>query len=704
MIYVRNIIGKFFPSWQLLLISFLMYAACKQPKQNRLASASSPYLLEHADNPVDWYEWGDAALEKSKKENKPLLISIGYSACHWCHVMEEESFMDTAVARLMNENFICIKIDREERPDIDNIYLAACQLVTGSAGWPLHAFALPDGKPFFAGTYYTKQSWMSLLKQISTAYHKQNKMVALQARALANGIFKPEIDLQTDTNSTAISTNAYHLFFDSLLLKLDTLNGGLKGAPKFPTSTINAFLLQYSSITNNPIALNAATNSLTKMALGGIYDQIGGGFARYSVDSLWRIPHFEKMLYDNAQLLSLYAQAYQITGNSFFKTIATETAAFVQTVLTARGGGFYSSVNAVTAAGEGEYYAWTWNEIADVVKQDDNPFSTYFGVTKTGNWQGGKNILAAELQPKEFALKNRFDTSAFEAGLKSFKKRALEIRKKRPQPTVDQKILTSWNALMITGFLDAFAAIGDPSYLNQALECARFLEKNIIQSNGNLWRGYTKDKVSIPGLLEDYAFLSDAFIRLYVLTLDKHWLNLSQQLAAQAIKNFYDPKVGMFYTSLPAVAPLGVNKFELADNALPSSNAIMAKLLYNLGVYFQNDDYLAKSSAMVSKIAGNSIQADQRFYASWYTTASYFAFGIKEVAIIGKDAVTKTRLMQERFLPLAFFMGSEGEEHLPLLKGKLKQDNTFIYVCTNKTCKKPTDSVTEALLLLETGY
>lgn len=464
------------------LLLLILLASCSGKKQNRLAKASSPYLQEHADNPVDWYEWGDEALQKAAKENKPLLISIGYSACHWCHVMEKESFMDTAVARIMNENFVCIKVDREERPDIDNVYTNACQLLTGGSGWPLNAFALPDGKPFFAGTYYAKDSWASMLKNIAAAYQKQNKKIVLQAQALANGIAKLEVSLLQNSTADSIGKTESLALFDSVYQQLDLRNGGLRGSPKFPSPVLIEYLLQHAFLTGDKRALNAAQITLTQMALGGIYDQIGGGFSRYATDSLWRVPHFEKMLYDNGQLLSVYAHAYQLTGNVFFKNIVEETAAFIERELRSPDGGFYSSLNADTKEGEGSYYTWKTAEANTVT----SAVLQYYNFSEKGNWEEGKNILYASFTPVDFAKQNNFDVASFTKQVSAAKERLLLERAKREKPSVDDKVLASWNALAVKGFLDAYAAIGDEHYLRTALTTAGFLESKMMEQSGRL--------------------------------------------------------------------------------------------------------------------------------------------------------------------------------------------------------------------------
>ncbi|MEI9942987.1 MAG: thioredoxin domain-containing protein [Chitinophagaceae bacterium] len=679
-----------------------LLAACNNSEkqiQNRLSKASSPYLQEHADNPVDWYEWGDEAIAKAKAENKPLLISIGYASCHWCHVMEKESFMDTAVARIMNENFINIKVDREERPDIDNIYTNACQLLTGgNSGWPLNAFALPDGKPFFAGTYYTKESWLNLLGQISKAYKEQNKKVQLQASSLTYGIINMDVSLvKADSQTTVITQKSYRNYFDSIYKKVDPVNGGLKGSPKFPTPSLWEFMLQYHYLTGDKVALNTVTNTLEKMALGGIYDQAGGGFARYATDSLWRIPHFEKMLYDNAQLISLYAHAYQVTKNDFFKNIVFETTAFIDRELTAPGGGFYSSLNADTESGEGEFYAWEFNEIKKAFDdQQAGLLMSYYNIRQTGNWEKNKNLLYASYSPGTFAIANKISMNDFNNLLINTKKALLAERNKRIKPSVDDKVLTSWNALMLKAYADAYTAIGDTSFLKRALSNAVFIEKNILGSDGHLWRNFRNGKASVDGFLDDYALLAKAYIKLYQVSFDKHWLSLAQKITDYAISNFYDGQTGMFYYTSTASGKLAVRKIEILDNVIPSSNAVMGEVLFSLNIYFENNSYLQKSSEMLSKTAGK-LESLTSYYSQWCYLAGLFAFGTYEVAIMGRDARQKNEEIQKNYLPKCVFLGGTDEENLPLLENKLAGSRTLIYVCTNKTCKLPVEDVAKAL-------
>jgi uncharacterized protein len=674
----------------------LVCCSCGNDRQNKMAKASSPYLRQHADNPVDWYPWGDDALKKAKTENKPLLVSVGYAACHWCHVMEQETFTDTTVARIMNENFVCIKVDREERPDIDNIYSSACQLLTGSSGWPLHAFALPDGRAFFAGTYYSKQSWLSLLKQISQAYKTQHNKVVLQAQGMANGIAARELSLLTRDNTQPFSKDAYRQVFDSIRIMLDVNNGGTAGTPKFPAPYVTEFLLQNYFLTGNKKALEAATTTLTKMALGGIYDQVGGGFSRYAVDSQWHIPHFEKMLYDNAQLLSAYAHAYQVTKNPLYKTIMEETAACLERDFESPEGGYYSSLNADTKEGEGVFYSWTAEAFQKIATTGNKYMAAYYNITDNGNWQDNSNIPYASETPAGFAAKNNMNPENFQRQLTGFKQQLFNERSKRINPSVDKKIITAWNALTIKAWLDAYAALGNSLYLDKAIANAEFIEKNMINSHGKLWRSYMDGKGSITAFLEDYSYLCDAFIQLYQLTFDTHWLSLSRQLAQQSVKNFKAVTDSVLFVSTDGAGDFGIQSIPLADNAMPAANAVMARALYYLSVYYQNDDYLSASRVMLSRVTGLLNKKESLYYTSWVYLAGLFAYGTNEVVIIGPEAKSKNVELHKNYYPQAVFMGSTGDENLPLLEGKKSGNKTLIYVCTNKTCKRPLEEPSDA--------
>ncbi|MEQ1796832.1 MAG: thioredoxin domain-containing protein [Lacibacter sp.] len=685
----------------MLLLVILHGCSNQQNKQqkNRLENASSQYLKEHADNPVNWYEWGDEALAKAKLENKPLLISIGYSSCHWCHVMERESFMDTAVARLMNESFVCIKVDREERPDIDNIYVHACQLLNnGEAGWPLNAFALPDGKPFFAGTYYSKENWVELLKQITDSYKHKNGKVVLQANSITYGIIdNDQLLFKSGKEKNKVSKEMYQSLYENVGMRIDFTNGGLKGKQKFPNPSLCEFLLQYHYLTGNEMALNAAVNTLTKMALGGIYDYIGGGFARYSTDSLWRIPHFEKMLYDNGQLVSLYAHAYQLTKNDFFKKTLTETIAFVDRELTSPQGGFYSSLNAETEGVEGVFYTWSFDDFNKTVGTENAKLVTeYYNILPQGNWEKKQNVLFATKQPAEFAVAKKLDTAEFTHLLNEARNALFVARNKRLQPTADTKILTSWNAIMLRGYLDAYTATGNEAYLQKALINAAFLEKNMLSPDGSLKRNYKDGKASVNAFLDDYAWMSWAYIKLYQVTFNKHWLIQAKKITDYSLENFYDKASGMFYYAAANSVNLVVKKMEVQDNVIPSSNAVMAGVLYSLGTFFSDSNYVNKSLRMLSVVSGNMNKMPE-YYAQWCLLSGLKAYGSYEVAVMGTNALTRNLDLQRNYLPTCLFMGETNNENLPLLKDKFQNGKTMIYICSNEVCKFPVEAVENAL-------
>lgn len=663
---------------------------------NQLADAKSPYLQQHADNPVNWREWGPEALEKAKKENKPLLISIGYAACHWCHVMEHESFMDSSVAKLMNENFIPIKIDREERPDIDQIYMNAVQLISGSGGWPLNAFALPDGRPFFAGTYYPKDQWKQVLKQISDVYKNDQDKVVQQAEQLTQGIKSQEVITVPGDSTMEFSKTTYTEVFENWQSMIDFKKGGYNRAPKFPLPVGWEFLMQYHYLTGNETALEAVKITLDEMAKGGIYDQIGGGFARYSTDAEWFAPHFEKMLYDNGQLVSLYAYAYKLTKDETYAEVIRETLNFIEREMTDSNGGFYSSLNADSEGEEGKFYVWTQDEIDEVL--DEEPaklISDYYQVKKSGNWEHGKNILYRKASKKEFAKNSKLTAEQWDKILSKSNDKLLKVREERIRPSTDDKILTSWNALMLTGYVDAYLALGEEKYLKTALKNARFMEDNMLRENGRLWRNYKDGAAGIEAFLDDYALLADAYIHLYQATFDVHWLHQAKTITDYAIAHFKDENSGMFFYTSDQSEALIARKMEISDNVIPSSNSVMANVLYKLGEYYYHQPYITKSKTMLNHVS-EEISQGGPYYANWAMLMGLMAYEPNEVAIMGEQAKEKNETLQKEYLPTSLFMGGNAE-NLPPLENKLVQGDTRIYVCRNRVCKLPVNEVEEAL-------
>ncbi len=662
---------------------------------NQLIHESSPYLLQHAHNPVNWYPWGKEALDKAKKENKLILVSIGYAACHWCHVMEHESFEDEEVAKFMNDNFVAIKVDREERPDIDQVYMNAVQLITGSGGWPLNCITLPDGRPIYGGTYFPKAQWMDLLKKVSEFVKQNPEKAEQQAKSLTEGVQSSEMiianaEKEVFTKSDLISV------FDNWKSNIDFTHGGHNRAPKFPLPIGYQFLLHFNYLTQNSDALKAVITTLDKMADGGIYDQIGGGFSRYSTDAYWKVPHFEKMLYDNAQLVSLYSAAYQKTKDPKYKIIVEETLEFIQRELTSQEGGFYSSLDADSEGEEGKFYVWTMKEIEDALGDKASLIIDYYNVSEKGNWEHGNNILIKSESDIRFADAHNITESELQEQVLEAKEILLKERAKRIRPGLDDKILTSWNALMLKAYIDAYRVFGNKKYLDVALKNANFINDKIKSTDNRLYRNYKNGKASINAFLDDYAFTIEAFISVYQATFNEKWLKEAQQLNSYAMAHFYDEKSGMFYYTSDSDPALIARKMEVTDNVIPSSNSQMAKNLFVLGQYFYDDDYIQKSKKMLNNVKQDALSGGA-YYANWDILMAWFASEPYEVAIVGNDFEAKRKEFDTHYFPNVLLSGGKDEGTLALLQYKLNEGKTTIYVCQNKACQLPVTEVKEAL-------
>lgn len=670
--------------------------------KNRLAKASSPYLLQHVHNPVDWYEWGEEAFQKAREEDKPLIISIGYSACHWCHVMARESYMDEDVAQIMNDYFVAIKVDREERPDIDQIYIDAAQLLNGNAGWPLNVFALPDGRPFWAGTYFPKENWLRVLAQLVDAYSNNRSVVREQAENLTKGVNNMQKIQVVEGEDSVFDQKVYKKLYDVWQVKIDKAKGGFRGRQKFPMTSGWEFLLQYHYLTGNERTLQDVNKTLTAMAFGGIYDQVGGGFSRYATDEDWFAPHFEKMLYDNAQLVSLYAQAYRLSGKPLYEEVIKETLHFVSRELTSEEGGFYSALNAESEGKEGAFYVWTAAEIKAVLDEEKaHLFQAYYNVIPEGNWEGDKNILFRNRTEAGFAEVVELPQSLVEIQIHSAKRQLLSVRNKRIRPSTDDKILTSWNALMLTGYLEAYRSLGEENYYEIAVKNAAFLKHKMIGEKGELYRNYKDGKASIPAFLDDYAFLAEAFVHLYQVSLEKNWLEEARQLVDYTVTHFYDPHSGLFYYTSNASDSLVARKIQITHNEMPSSNATMATVLYTLGNYLEVKEYLKIAKAMVLKITP-WLQKGAPYFGKWAQAYGLMGAIPFEVDIMGDEAQDMSFKMQNHYLPTTLFSGGQ-TENLPLLKQKLVSEETRIYVCRNKVCQQPETSTDKALEQIAKG-
>ncbi|MFK7832738.1 MAG: thioredoxin domain-containing protein [Winogradskyella sp.] len=672
----------------------------ESPKSNDLINETSPYLLQHAYNPVDWKAWNDTSLNQAKEENKLIVISVGYSACHWCHVMEEESFQNDSVAKLMNENFINIKVDREERPDIDQIYMNAVQLMTGSGGWPLNCITLPDGRPVFGGTYFSKKQWTKILEDMSRLYKNDPDKVIAYAEDLTEGLKRSDL-IVVNKERIPFNKTQFKPIVNQLKNTLDFKNGGQKNAPKFPMPTNLNFLLRYGFQNNDKELQEFVMTSLCKMANGGIYDQIGGGFSRYSVDQKWHVPHFEKMLYDNAQLVSLYSKAYQLTKNDNFKTIVTETLRFIDKDLTHAEGGFYSSIDAVSKNEEGKqeegvFYTWSKEELQNALGEDFDLFQTYYNINTIGKWENNQYILYKTQTDEEFVKDNDLSLADLNVKIEFWKSTLYQIRSLRKQPRTDDKILTSWNALMLKAYVDAYRVFGEQSYLDKAIKNAVFIKKNQMKPDGALFRNYKDGESTIEGFSEDYAHTIAAYIELYQATFNEEWLTTAKLLMDHAITHFLDDKTSMFYFTNHKASNLIVRKTEVLDNVIPSSNSVLAESLFKLGHYYSNKTYSDLAKQMLSNV-NSDIEKTPSGYTNWLVLYLNYSNPFYEVAISGSNAKDKLKELDQSFVPNALISGAQNDSDLPLLKNKFIDGDTYIYVCVNGTCKMPVIDTKKAL-------
>lgn len=665
---------------------------------NALVNESSPYLLQHAHNPVNWYAWNSATLEKAISENKLLLISIGYSACHWCHVMEHESFESEEVAALMNAHFINIKVDREERPDIDQLYMHAVQLMTGRGGWPLNCIALPDGRPIYGGTYFNKEQWINVLNQISDFYKNAPLKCDEYAQELTNGVHKTESIIKV---SDDFDFNAEHLnsSYDIFKKQFDNYEGGPNRAPKFPMPCNYIFLLRHYFHTKDEHCFNQVLLTLRKMAHGGIYDQLGGGFARYSTDTKWKVPHFEKMLYDNAQLISLYSEAYQLTKEELFKEVVYQTIAFVSRELTSPEGSFYSALDADSEGIEGKYYIWTKQQLLEILNGDAPLFFDYYNVNETGYWEHDYYILLRTQSDETFAEQNNLSVLALKQKIKVLKEKLLKTREQRIRPGLDDKQLTSWNALMLKALVDAYLVFDEPTFLKMALVNASYLESKIIKQDGSLWHNYKAGKATINGFLEDYSFVIEAFIALYKATFEESWLFKSKQLLSYCMDNFYDEKLAMFYFTSVKDDRLFSRKMEIQDNVIPSSNSAIAKNLFVLGHYFSDTEQINLAKQMLLNVKDDLLRFPSA-YANWLQLLQYMIYNYYEVCFAGLESQQQFKKFSSSYNPNVLTCVSIGKSELPLMENR-NTNEKLIYVCNDGACLLPVTTVEDALALIK---
>jgi len=671
-------------------------------KENSLKGQTSPYLLQHLHNPVDWHPWGQVALDKARRENKPLLVSIGYSACHWCHVMERESFVDDEVAYLMNKHFVCIKVDREERPDIDHLYMNAVQMVSGHGGWPLNCFALPDGKPFWGGTYFPREQWMNILSRIATLYEENFEDVRKQAESLTEGVAKSSLVVAGEEKAV-FSPQSVRSMAENLMQYMDGEEGGTIGAPKFPLPNNHLFLMHVARQEEKQEMLTQALLSLDKMAMGGIYDQIGGGFARYATDKQWKVPHFEKMLYDNGQLVSLYARGFKLSGNPLYREVVYETIAFAERELCSPDGVFYAALDADSEGEEGKYYVWTEAEIDAVLGDDADLVKACYEVGGKGLWEGGKNILVREEDPEAFAHRKGLSPDDFRATLERAKAQLLQARQERVAPGLDNKVLTGWNALMIEGLADAAAAFDDGRLLEKAMRAADYLLANAMDDDGTLYRTTDGGSRKIDGFLEDYALFAQALIRLYEVSGRPTYVRHAQKLAAYVVAHFSSEESSLFAYSSDQSETLAAPYYELFDNVIPASNSVMARVLFYLAHLFEEPAWGQRSSEMLRDMQ-DKLDKYSSSFTNWGVLLMHHTRPFHTVVVTGPEAQDKARELHARFLPDALVVAAETESQadgLPLFANRFDGDKTRIHVCTMGYCKQPVEEPSEALRQME---
>ncbi|WP_026899189.1 thioredoxin domain-containing protein [Daejeonella oryzae] len=665
---------------------------------NRLIHETSPYLLQHSNNPVEWFPWGDEALEKAKAENKLILVSIGYSACHWCHVMEHESFEDGQVAEIMNRHFVCIKIDREERPDIDQIYMNAVQLMTERGGWPLNCFCLPDQRPIYGGTYFKKPDWSSLLLNLANFWNEKPEEAITYAERLTEGVRQSE-KLILVKDLTEFSKKDLEEIMEPLKRSFDISEGGYNRAPKFPLPNNWQFLIRYAHLMNDDAAHVISRLTLQKMAFGGIYDQLGGGFARYSVDEKWHVPHFEKMLYDNAQLISLYSEAFQYSPHELFKNVVDETIEFVKRELTSTEGGFYSALDADSEGVEGKFYTFTKDELDLILEDESELFCIYYHVTEDGNWEEeNTNILLRKSEDTELAEKLGIPVEELKEKIAVSREKVFKARSKRIRPGLDNKILAAWNGMMLKALTDAFRVFNTADFLDLALRNADFIIQN-LSDNQQLKRVFDprKNKVNPTrenAFLDDYAFVIEALIGLYEVTFDEKWLEHAKSYLDYSIQNYFDEESGMFFYTSARGEQLIARKQEIMDNVIPASNSVMAHNLIKLARFYDNETYYSKAIQMLRNVKPH-IKTYPSGYSNWASLLLNEVFGVFEIAITGSHAELRRAELEKHYIPNKIVLGGKSGS-LPLLQDKWVKE-TKIFVCENRTCKLPVNTTEEAI-------
>ena len=669
---------------------------------NHLQHETSPYLLQHVDNPVDWYPWGEEAMKLAGERDQPILLSIGYAACHWCHVMAHESFEDEATAAQMNADFINVKVDREERPDIDSIYMQAVTAMTGRGGWPMTVFLTPDGKPFYAGTYFPNEprhgmpSFRQILTGVTQAWNNDRANVVGSAGEVANQLQALSgVGFEAQPLDSEIFTRAVR----GLGQRFDTTWGGFGDAPKFPQPMTIELLLRESLRNEDTHALEMAELTLRRMAEGGMYDQLGGGFARYSVDHRWLVPHFEKMLYDNAQLARVYLHAWQVTGDDFYRRVTEETLDYVLLEMRHEDGGFYSSQDADSEGVEGKFYVWSAAEIREALGEDADAFMRIYGVSDEGNWEG-HNILNLHLDLEALAAQRGIDAGKLKARMAAARTKLYELRSKRIWPGLDDKVLTSWNGLMLAAFAEAGMALRRPDYIVAAESNAEFLHRTMRRDSGRLFRTWKAgSEAKYNAYLEDYAYLADGLLALYEATFETRWMDWARELVELMLKHFCDSDNGGFFDTSDDHEQLIHRPKDLQDNAVPSGNSIAASVLLKLSLLTGNGDYWEVAERSVGTMTKFMSQYPSGF-GQWLNAASFMVSEPREIALIGSPEELEPFLEVARsgYRPFQVIAaGDEGDEApLPLLENRTQVGGQgTAYVCRQFVCQAPVTSPEE---------
>ena len=668
--------------------------------ENNLIRETSPYLLQHAENPVDWYGWNEDALQKAKDENKPIFLSVGYSACHWCHVMAHESFENNDVAEFMNEHFVNIKVDREERPDIDDIYQKACQITTGQGGWPLSVFLTPDQKPFYVGTYfpvldsYGRPGFGSICRQLAQAWKEKPKDVEKSAESFIHALHKTEkITTPTKLERTLLDEAAMNLFQLG-----DPTHGGFGSAPKFPNAANISFLFRYSKMANLPKFNEFALKTLKKMAKGGIFDQIGGGFHRYSTDARWLVPHFEKMLYDNALMPVNYCEAYQITHDPFYLDILQKTLDFILREMTSSEGGFYSAYDADSEGVEGKFYVWTKKEIKEILGSDADIFCLYFDVTDGGNWEGN-SILCNNLNPSTVAFNFGISEQKVHEIIDSCSKKLLQVRSKRITPGLDDKVLVSWNSLMITAFAKGYRVTNDVRYLNAAKNCISFIEKNLFV-DGKLLRTYKNGIAKINGYLEDYSYFVNALLDVFEIEPNSKYLKLALTLGNHLIDHFWDSENNSFFMTSDDHEKLIIRPKSNYDLSLPSGNSVSSFVMLRLYHLSQEQSFLDIAIKIMESQA--QIAAENPFgFGYLLNTLSLYLEKPIEITVINSENSELCKSLLRNYLPNSFIVTIQNSDQLaslseyPFFSGKSFEEKTSVFICKNFSCSLPLHTLDE---------